>query len=90
METLGNQILPNSAFKFYCENCDYGTSKKSSFDDHNLSSKHQNGNKMETNGNAILPSFCCEKCKKNFSTRSGLWKHAKKCNVTTVTDSNAG
>ena len=90
METLGNQILPNSAFKFYCENCDYGTSKKSSFDDHNLSSKHQNGNKMETNGNAILPSFCCEKCKKNFSTRSGLWKHAKKCNNTVVTDSNAG
>ena len=90
METLGNQILPNSAFKFYCENCDYGTSKKSSFDDHNLSSKHQNGNKMETNGNAILPSFCCEKCKKNFSTRSGLWKHTKKCNNTVVTDSNAG
>ena len=89
METLGNKILPNSAFKFYCENCDYGTSKKSSFDDHNLSSKHQNGNKMETNGNAILPSFCCEKCKKIFSTRSGLWKHAKKCNLTTVTDSNA-
>jgi len=89
METLGNQILPNSAFKFYCENCDYGTSKKSSFDDHNLSSKHQNGNKMETNGNAILPSFCCEKCKKNFSTRSGLWKHKKKCNNTVVTDSNA-
>ena len=89
METLGNQILPNSAFKFYCEKCEYGTSKKSSFDDHSLSSKHQNGNKMESNGNAILPSFFCEKCKKNFSSRSGLWKHTKKCNVTTVTDSNA-
>ncbi len=89
METLGNKILPNSAFKFYCDNCDYGTSKKSSFDDHVLSTKHHNGNKMETNGNAILPSFCCEKCKKKFSTRSGLWKHTKKCNVKTVTDSNA-
>ena len=89
METFGNKILPNSAFKFYCEKCDYGTSKKSSFDDHVLSTKHHIGNKMETNGNAILPSFCCEKCKKNFSTRSGLWKHAKKCNVTTVTDYNA-
>ena len=89
METLGNQILPNSAFKFYCEKCDYGTSKKSSFDDHSLSSKHQNGNKMESNGNAILPSFFCEKCKKNFSSRSGLWKHKKKCNITVVTDSNA-
>jgi hypothetical protein len=54
-----------------------------------LSTKHQNGNEMETNGNAILLSFCCEKCKKNFSTRSGLWKHKKKCIVTTVTDSNA-
>jgi hypothetical protein len=87
METLGNAILPNSAFKFYCNCCDYGTSKKSSFKDHSLSAKHQKsiiGNVLETNGNEIMPKLCsitfsCEKCQKEFKNRSGLWKHNKKC-----------
>jgi hypothetical protein len=91
METLGNKILPNSAPTFYCQKCDYGTCKKSSYDDHLLSAKHQketNGNKMETNGNANLLNYSCEKCQKNFNSRSGLWKHKKKCSIV-ITDSNA-
>ena len=86
METLGNAILLNSAQKFYCKCCDYGTSRKSSYDDHILSAKHQkraNGNILETLGNAILlnsaQKICCEKCLKEFKNRSGLWKHKKKC-----------
>ena len=73
METLANAILPNSASKFYCDCCDYGTCKKSSYDDHILSAKHQkraNGNILETLGNAILlnsaQKICCEKCLKEF------------------------
>jgi hypothetical protein len=91
METLGNKILPNSAPTFYCQKCDYGTCKKSSYDDHLLSAKHQkeaNGNKIETNGNANLLNYSCEKCQKNFNSRSGLWKHKKKCSIV-ITDSNA-
>jgi Txe/YoeB family toxin of Txe-Axe toxin-antitoxin module len=99
METLGNAILLNSAFKFYCKCCDYGTSKKSSYNDHLLSAKHaknQNGNVLETNGNQNLPQICsstysCEKCKKVFKNRSGLWKHNSKghCNnLTEITDKN--
>jgi len=83
METPGNAILPNSALKYYCNFCDYGTSKKSSFDDHNLSAKHRMETKskqMETPGNAILPKmFFCENCEKKFKNRSGLWKHNKIC-----------
>ena len=90
METFGNKFCQNSAPRFYCKNCDYGTSKKSSYDDHLLSSKHKrqtNGNAVATNlGNnsaqfcSILPTeFTCEKCCKYFNTRSGLWKHSKKC-----------
>jgi hypothetical protein len=99
METLGNAILPNSAFKFYCKCCDYGTCKKSSYSDHLLSAKHTknlNGNVLETNGNQILPKICssnysCEKCKKVFKNRSGLWKHNSKgpCNnLSEITDKN--
>ena len=83
METLGNANLLNSAFKHYCKCCDYGTSKKSSFNDHNLSAKHKReteGKQIETPGNAILPKlFFCENCEKEFKNRSGLWKHNKNC-----------
>jgi len=86
METLGNAILLNSAQKFYCKWCDYGTSRRSSYNDHILSTKHQiraNGNILETLGNDILlnsaQNFCCENCLKKFKNRSGLWKHKQKC-----------
>jgi len=86
METFGNQILPKFCPKYYCKNCDYGTCKKSSYDSHNLSAKHQKttkGNHLETAGNQILPKIClnfaCANCNKEFKNRSGLWKHNKIC-----------
>ena len=87
METLGNQIMPQKIEKFYCDFCDYGTSKKSSFNNHCLSTKHIKSiklNALETFGNKIMPKLCsvnytCEKCNKEFKNRSGLWKHNKKC-----------
>ena len=44
---FSNDFLPNSGFKYYCINCDYGTCKKSSYTNHLLSSKH----KKLSNGN---------------------------------------
>jgi hypothetical protein len=87
METLGNQIMPELCHKFYCNICDYRTSKKSSYDNHKLSAKHQKGikaNVLETFGNEIMPKLChskysCEFCNKDFNNRSGLWKHKQKC-----------
>ena len=87
METLGNQIMPQNIAKYYCKYCDYRTSKKSSFNNHSLSTKHIKSIKLhtlETFGNKIMPKLCsekitCEKCNKEFKNRSGLWKHNKKC-----------
>jgi hypothetical protein len=89
METLGDIILPKICHKFYCAFCDYGTSKKSSYDDHNLSSKHNkklngdtNGDKSDINSAFLLPSekyIVCENCNKSYMSRNGLWKHKKKC-----------
>ena len=59
METLGNQIMPKLCSIFYCNYCDYGTSKKSSYYNNLLSSKHHKMAKwpeMETNGNQIMPA----------------------------------
>ena len=61
-----NKNLPKICSKFYCEICDYGTSKKSSYDDHLVSAKHL----KSMVGNEILPKFCsefiCPNCSKNI------------------------
>ena len=79
MATFSNKILPKFCSKFHCENCDYITSKKSSYDDHLLSRKHL----AAINGNQILPKFCsefiCQNCSKKYVTNSGLWRHKQKC-----------
>ena len=76
-----NEILPKFCFKFYCEKCDYGTSKKSSYNDHLFSSKHT----KSMVSNEILPKICsefiCQKCNKKYKDNSGLWRHKKKCNI---------
>ena len=76
-----NKNLLKSAQRFYCNKCDYGTSKKSSFDEHLLSAKHQ----KSININNFLPQICskfsCEKCSKQYKDNSGLWRHKKKCQL---------
>ena len=87
METLGNKNQQKSAKKFHCKNCDYFTSRKSNFTEHNLSAKHEKklcGNNLETFGNknqqkSAKNIFSCENCNKEFKSRSGLWKHNKIC-----------
>jgi hypothetical protein len=57
METFGNKKLQKSCTDFFCVFCDYKTSRKSSFDKHLLTLKHQkvaNGNILETFGNQKL------------------------------------
>ena len=79
MSIFSNNILPKLCFNFYCENCDYGTSKKSSYNDHLISRKHI----KSTNGNKILLKICseflCQNCNKKYKDNSGLWRHKKKC-----------
>ena len=85
METLGDNIQLKSAFKFYCNNCDYGTSKKCNYDTHLTSDKHKrvtNGLQMGQNSAKIQPDltdiFTCS-CGKQYQHRQGLWRHKKKC-----------
>ncbi len=87
---FSNQNLPQFCFKFYCEKCHYGTSKKSSYDDHLVSNKHL---KSMIN-NQILPKICseskytCEFCDKKYKDNSGLWRHKKKCIVENCDEKN--
>ena len=84
METIGNKIKQNSAKKFYCSNCDYGTDRKCNYETHLISSRHSKNSAKATFGNKIQQKFSknqlfCEYCDKEFIDRSGLWKHKKKC-----------
>ena len=48
---FSNKILPKFCPKFSCKKCDYHTSKKSSYDDHLLSAKHNS--EMISNPNSV-------------------------------------
>jgi len=66
--------------RFECKQCDYVTSRKSSYDRHLLTKKHKN-NQLE-----IKPIIChnCNKCGKEYKTQSGAWKHRKICNSSII------
>jgi hypothetical protein len=80
-----NEILEKSD-KYNCKSCDFNCSKKSNYDKHVATLKHQN--KVEEYKNDIIkmvkknPSnqynYTCE-CGKKYNYYSGLWRHKKKC-----------
>ena len=51
MITDGNISCQKNADKFFCKTCLYSCRKESNYKAHLLTRKHQNGNKMVTNGN---------------------------------------
>jgi hypothetical protein len=82
MATVGNENLAKTSNIFFCKVCDYTTERKSNYENHLLTAKH----KMATNGHnwqqiSSNNIFECEKCKKKYKDRTGLWKHKKKCVV---------
>lgn len=95
METLGDKNLQKTcikpASKYFCGKCNYGTSRKSSYDEHNLTLKHlrvmnaddtgQNpAKKLHKNCND-MNHFLCELCDKQYQHRQGLWRHRKACHI---------
>jgi hypothetical protein len=79
MSTNDNEILPKLCSKFYCESCDYRTCKKSSYSTHILSAKHTKTTISNASNDKLCSKHNCENCEKEFSDRSGLWRHNKKC-----------
>ena len=80
MTTFDNEIMPNLCSKFYCEKCDYGTSKKSSYNNHLLSARHKKTMKNNINMPKLCLKYKCKNCEKEYNDRAGLWRHKKKCN----------
>jgi hypothetical protein len=76
--------------KYYCELCDYSTSRSDNYSKHLLTAKHKTvttGNKKvgevvkvgEHISSLEISCHSCDKCNKNYKSRKGLWSHKKKC-----------
>ena len=73
---------------YYCHKCNYKCSKKSNYDRHIMTAKHQmeiNGNKWKSKNEQ---THICSICNKRYATISGLWKHQKKSNCSIQTDND--
>ena len=68
--------MPKQAPQYYCESCDFNSSKKSNYDLHLTTAKH----KKITNDdiNQSIKCHICQ-CGKEFKYRQGLSRHRKKC-----------
>jgi hypothetical protein len=78
-------LVKKNAKKFQCENCDFVCYKKSNYDKHLLTPKHQNTDKILTNTDAenaenaiVTNEFICE-CGNTYKHRQSLFNHKKKC-----------
>ncbi len=76
MATNKSQKVP---LVFYCENCDYTTSNKFDYNKHLLTNKHLSNKNQHFNNQEIATPFICTNCSKEYTDRSGLWRHSKKC-----------
>lgn len=70
-DVLCSEIANN----YYCEKCDYFTSRNSQYNRHLLTSKHINIDKI------IPKTFECSNCCKKYNHRQSLFVHKKKCNA---------
>ena len=66
---------PKKAESFYCEKCNFVTSKKGNWNAHLSTRKHQ----MTTDDNKKKPKHICDICDKELADRVSLWKHKKTC-----------
>jgi len=67
---------------FECKKCDYVCSKKSNWMRHLSTGKHHKvtgGDQKGANTESLLENEC-DRCKKKYRSKNGLWKHKKICN----------
>ena len=71
---------------FECEKCNYTCRKKSDFDKHLSTRKHEKLMNVNNQLIEISPYYICSQCKKEYKSNVGLWKHKKKCSFDSNND----
>jgi hypothetical protein len=80
--------MPKNSQIFLCETCDFKCYKKSNYDTHLLTAKHQNRTLLNEK-NPKNAEFACE-CGKKYKVRNSLWYHKRKCSVKNVNSVSSG
>jgi hypothetical protein len=81
------------ADEYCCDVCDYSTSKTNNYTKHLLTAKHKKATfsnkkiaevvKVADQQMSESSNYSCAQCSKIYITRSGLWRHNKKCSPIT-------
>lgn len=84
--------VAKSSKSYFCEICDYYTSRKNNLDKHFKTKKHRekcnqnvtfcNIEKVAQKHSTNIKVFNCDNCGKTYKSRMGLWRHKKKCEKT--------
>jgi len=84
---LKKDAQKSSCIEFVCELCHYNTSRKSQFERHLLTAKHNNLKSLTNKVPDENPDHICCNCNKKYKSRVGLWYHKKKCNFQLIPES---
>lgn len=81
MKQIETQKMPKSTEIFYCEYCNFSSSKKSNYIKHISTRKHKNASNetILKQKNAENNNCICDLCNEIFNSRTSLWRHRKKC-----------
>ena len=80
---ISNQNMQKTCKKFRCDLCDYDTSRKSSYEAHLATGKHEKSTFSNQNMQKLAMEFICQNCQKQYKDKSGLWRHKKTCIIQT-------
>jgi len=87
---MESKKTPKRAGNLFCECCSFRCSKNSDWERHLATRKHTMETERAANGTQESATFAiehrCEKCKRLYQTRTGLWKHKQKCTSAIVED----
>ena len=75
-----------SNIKFACELCNYKTVRHSQYIRHLKSNKHLSYSNNPKKPDSSHNKYNCDKCNTEYKSRSGLWRHKHKCNITLETN----
>ncbi len=83
--TKMSESCSSNKYRFFCEKCDYATSKKSSWNKHIKTKKHCKKvalnipKEYQVAKKVARKKFSCEFCQKSYSHKPALYRHRKIC-----------